>query len=87
MSRLRYVVLPEVEEVRRVVAVMDGRVRWPREITEACVLKLRAAGLVPSRNLGRAPLVRCLRGAGTSRGARHAISRQLSRLVEQGSRR
>jgi hypothetical protein len=34
--------------MRRVVAVMDGRVRWRREITEACVLKLRAAGLVPA---------------------------------------
>jgi hypothetical protein len=41
-------VLPEVEEVRHVVSLLDGRVRWPRDITEACVIKLRRAGLVPA---------------------------------------
>jgi hypothetical protein len=44
----KYIVLPEVEEVRHIVSVLDGRVRWPRDITEACVLKLRKAGLVPA---------------------------------------
>jgi hypothetical protein len=48
LGRLRYVVMPEVEEVRRVVSELDGRVRWPRDVTEACVLKLRNAGLVPA---------------------------------------
>jgi hypothetical protein len=45
---LKYTVLREVEEVRHTVALLDGRVRWPRDITEACVLKLRKAGLVPA---------------------------------------
>ena len=48
MSRLKYVVPPEVEEVRHVASLLDGRVRWPRDVTEACVRKLRKAGLVPA---------------------------------------
>ncbi len=48
MSRLKYIVPPEVEEVRHVASLLDGRVRWPRDVTEACVHKLRKAGLVPA---------------------------------------
>jgi hypothetical protein len=46
LGRLKYVVLPEVEEVRQVVAAMDGRQRWPRDLTESCIEKLDKAGLV-----------------------------------------
>lgn len=48
MGRLRYVVPPELEEVRHLASMLEGRVRWPREVTEACVVKLREAGLVPA---------------------------------------
>jgi hypothetical protein len=48
LGRLRYVVPPELEDVRHIVSLLDGRVRWPRDITEACVTKLRRAGLVPA---------------------------------------
>jgi len=41
-------VAPEVEEVRHVVSMLDGRVRWPRDVTETLICKLRAAGLVPA---------------------------------------
>jgi hypothetical protein len=48
VSRLRDVVLPEVEQVRRVVAAVDGRLRRPADLTTECVLRLRRAGLVPA---------------------------------------
>jgi hypothetical protein len=48
LGRLKYVTLPEVEEIRQVVAAMDGRQRWPRDLTETCIEKLHNAGLVPA---------------------------------------
>jgi hypothetical protein len=48
VSRRRYVVPPELEEVRHLVSLLDGRVRWPRDVTETFVVKLRKAGLVPA---------------------------------------
>ena len=48
MGRLRYVVPTGVEEVRHVVSLLGGRQRWPSDVTAACVLKLRKAGLMPA---------------------------------------
>jgi hypothetical protein len=48
LSRLKYIVLPELEEVRHIASMLEGRVRWPHQVTEACVLKLRKAGMVPA---------------------------------------
>jgi hypothetical protein len=41
-------VLPEVLEVRRVASGLDGRKRWPKEVTRQLVHRLRDAGLVPA---------------------------------------
>jgi hypothetical protein len=47
MSRPREV-SPEVDEVRRRMAVLDGRERWPQRVTVDLVIRLRRAGLVPA---------------------------------------
>jgi hypothetical protein len=47
VSRRRKV-SPEVEEVRRIVSVMEGRARWPKKLTVELVHRLRADGLIPA---------------------------------------
>jgi hypothetical protein len=41
-------VAPEVEEVRRIAAMLEGHARWPRDVTLELVGRLDGAGLVPA---------------------------------------
>lgn len=48
MRKAKRTLSPEVEKVHEVRAIMDGRVRWPTEITQECVRLLDQAGMVKS---------------------------------------
>jgi hypothetical protein len=46
LRKLKRTLTPEIEKVHEVIAHLDGRVRWPQEITQECVRLLQQGGMV-----------------------------------------
>jgi hypothetical protein len=62
----------ELEEVRRIAAMLEGRTRWPRDVPIELVRRLDKAGLVPAAiadelGLSDTYVMRLLNASGTVR--------------------